>query len=416
MESQRESLILSCACRKSSGEAHTMSWILKRRAIQLRIILRSNRGVFMMVLAWFAVIYGLLLNSGMDPARAARLMCYLEQANNSQVGFFYQSVTDIVFFGLVVSVLLLDVQRQVRPEITSRILAQEMQDHAVVINLNNLGRRAFELFKEHVPVAVLDSDPARIEDLIHKGYPCAVSSVRHASDLDVVNIAQARLVLISCDDLETVPVLCNWVRRANPECTLIASCHEDEIGDVLAKRYRATIVSTSKLAAEFLREYASRQTLQRCLLIGCGQLGRRMIPILQRINAEFTFLVDKPDEVEDLVDDCTFLFGPSHDRDLLEAAGVRRCELVILTEDSLAKALTTVDRIRQLNTSCRIVCRVFQDDSADMLSSPPFGCDVISTSRYTIEHLRAHDAFLKLGISPDPKSKRRHVPRPPGDL
>ena len=92
-----------------------MTWNFRRRAIQLRIVLRSNRGIFFLVFLWFAVMYGLLLNSGMDPTQAGRVICFLEQANNSQVGFFYQSMTDIVFFGLVVSVLLVDVQRQVRP-------------------------------------------------------------------------------------------------------------------------------------------------------------------------------------------------------------------------------------------------------------------------------------------------------------
>ena len=388
-----------------------MTWNFRRRAIQLRIVLRSNRGIFFLVFLWFAVMYGLLLNSGMDPTQAGRVICFLEQANNSQVGFFYQSMTDIVFFGLVVSVLLVDVQRQVRPEITSRVLASEMHDHAVIINMSNLGRRAFDLMCEHhIPVAVLDPDAALIDDLIHDGYPCAVNSGRHATDLDDVNVAKAKLVFVTCDDLEIVPVVCNWVRRANPTCTLLARCHEDEIGEVLAKRYKASIVSTSKLAAEFLKEYAARQTVRRCLIIGCEQLGRRMIPVLKSMNIEFAFLVDSPDEVEDLVDHNTFLFGPSHDLDLLDAAGARSCELVILTEDSLAKALITVDRIRQINTGCRIVCRVYHDDSADMLSSPPFRCDVISTSRYTVDRLKAQGAFQSLGLGPEVKS--RHQRRP----
>lgn len=364
---------------------------------------------FVAVLGWLVAVYLLLV--GVDqipPDHALKIMAFLEPANTSPVGFFYQSMTDFIFFGLVVSVMLVNMQRQVRPEITSKVMAGELSGHAVVVNLSNLGRRAFELFEEHhVPVAVLETDASKLDDLIHDGHPCVVASGRHASDLEDVSIAKARLVFIACDDLEVTPVICSLVRQMNPTCELIARCYEDEIGEVLAKRYRAQIISTSKLAAQFLRGYTMRQSAQRCVLVGCGQLGRRMIPIMQELGVHFVFVVQDPHEVEDLVDEHTFLFGPYHDRDLLAAAGVPQAQLVILTEDSLEVALTTADRIRHLNNTCRIVCRVFHDDAADMLSSAPFNCDVISTSRYTLDKLRSEGAFGRVGIGPDTKGERR---------
>ncbi len=386
-----------------------MTWKSKKRNLQIRILFRQNRTTFVVVALWMATIYSLLISiDHLSPTDALKIMFFFEQANANAVAFFYQSMTDFIFFGLVVSVMMMNMQRQVRPEITSRMMAKELTGHAIVISLSNLGRRAFELFEEHhIPVAVLETDASKLDDLIHDGYPAVVASGRHVSDLEEVNVARAKLVLIACDDLEITPVICSLVRQFNPTCTLIARCYEDEIGEVLAKRYRAQIISTSKFAAQFLNAYAKRQPVQHCVMVGCGQLGRRMIPILEALNIKFVFLVDSPHEVEDLVDEQTFLFGPSHDKDLLAAAGVGQSELVILTEDSLETALTTVDRVRQLNTSCRIVCRVFHDDAADMLSSPPFNCDVISTSRYTIEKLRSEGAFQVVGLAPDTKKEKR---------
>ena len=80
-------------------------------------------------------------------------------------------------------------------------------------------------------------------------------------------------------------------------------------------------------------------------------------------------------------------------------------DLVILTDDDLSKALTTVDEIRGMNSQCKIVCRVFHDDAADMLSSAPFKCDVISTSRYAVDQLRVQGAFKSVGLVGKPAKK-----------
>ena len=89
---------------------------------------------------------------------------------------------------------------------------------------------------------------------------------------------------------------------------------------VLAQRYRAHIISTSKLAAQFLHSYASRRPFSTRLAwsdaaSSVGASSR----FCSASAAEFVFLMDDS-SVEDLVDRHTFLFGPSHDLDLLDAA------------------------------------------------------------------------------------------------
>lgn len=383
-----------------------MSWKRRQQQIKMRLMWRQNQWLFFLILTWELISGAILVASGHPVPEALTILLFMHK-DETGYAYFYTSMTDFVVFGLVISVLLVDVQRQVRPETTCRVMAEELEGHAVIFHFSNLGKRAWQLFRDHdIPVAVVEPDPANLEELIREGYPCVVGTGRAVGDLETVNIGKAKLVFIACDDLETLAVVSSLVRQQNPRCALIARCYEDDIGDVLGKRYRATIVSTSKLAAKFIKEYASKQRSQRCILFGCGQLSRRLLPILQSLNMRYTIVCEKRSEAEDISDEHPFLFGKWNDRDLLKQAGIGDCDLAILTDDDLNKALTTVDEIRSFNTNCKVVCRVFHDDAADMLSAPPFNCDVISTSRYAVEQLRVQGAFKAVGLARPEKTRR----------
>jgi voltage-gated potassium channel Kch len=375
-----------------------MSWKRRQRQIQMRLMWRQNQWLFLLITGWILISGCILVAQGHAPLEALQILFFMRK-DETGYAYFYTSMTDFVVFGLVISVLLVDVQRQVRPEHTCQVMAEELEGHAVIFHFTNLGKRAWQLFRDHdIPVAVVEPDITQLEELIREGYPCLVASGRTNGDLESVNVRGAKLVVIACDDLETLAVVSSLVRQQNPGCALIARCFDDEIGEVLAKRYRATVVSTSRLAAKYIKEYASKQRSQRAILVGCGSLGRRLLPVLKNLNMRYTIIAEKRSEVEDIVDEHTFLFGKSHDPELLKQAGVGDADLIILSDDDLNKALTTVDEIRSMNTNCKIVCRVFHDDAADMLSSPPFKCDVISTSRYAVEQLRVQGAFKSVGL------------------
>lgn len=377
-----------------------MNWKERQREITVRILLRQNRLALSLVAGWFLLALVMLMGSGLPPMQALRVLVFLEGPGTTPYAFFYQSMTDIVVVGLVMSILLVDMQRQVQPDVTSRIMAQELVDHAVIIECSHLGLRTFDLLSEHgIPVAVIDSDPERLEDLVREGFPTVVGDGRNDSDLEGVNVAGAKLVMYAGDDLETTAVVCSKVRKLNPDCQLIVRCFEDAIGEILARRYRANLVSTSKLAAGFIKDYASKHKVQKAVVVGCGSVGRRVVPVLRSLNCKFTLLVPDREEVADLEDEATILVGKMGDPDLLAQAGIRDADMVVLTEDDLGVALLTADRVRHVNTGCRILCRVYHDDAADMLSNPPFKCDVISTSRYAVDKLRGQGAFASVGLA-----------------
>lgn len=385
-----------------------MNWKERQRQITLRILLRQNRLALGLVGGWFLLALVMLMASGLPPEHALRVLVFLEGPGTTPYAFFYQSMTDIVVVGLVVSILLVDMQRQVRPEVASRAMAQELTDHAVIIEASHLGLRIFELLSEHgVPVAMIDRDPERLEDLVREGYPTVVGDGRNDADLEAVHVKGAKLVVFAGDDLETTAVVCSKVRKQNPTCHLIVRCFEDSLGEILAKRYRAQVVSTSKLAAGFIKDYAAKHRVAKAVVVGCGSVGRRVVPVLRNLNCRFSVIVPDRAEVADLADPGAVICGRLGDPELLAKAGVRDADLVVLTEDDLGLALTVADRVRQVNTGCRILCRVYHDDAADMLANNPFQCDVISTSRYAVDKLRGQNAFLGIGVSAAKKQPAR---------
>ncbi|MCE7874018.1 hypothetical protein DYH09_27105, partial [bacterium CPR1] len=170
------------------------------------------------------------------------------------------------------------------------------------------------------------------------------------------------------------------------------------IGEVLARRYQASIVSTSRMAAEFIKDYAKRHKARFCVIVGGSQVGRRLVKVMQDLHSEFRLIESDRALVEDLLDDHPVLIGKPADPELLAQADVPRADLVVLTDDNLSHSLPVIDHIRDMNTGCRIVCRVFHDDAADMITREPFLCDVISTSRYAVESLARKGVFKKIGL------------------
>ncbi len=375
-----------------------MDYRKRSRSLHLALVLRQNSTIISLLVAWFAVNFLVLLMLGHSFTETVLILSFFKD-DTSAWGTWYQNMSDFVVFGLVVGVVMVDVQRRYRPEVTCRILAGELTNHAVIVSFSHLGQRVLEfLDQHHVPAAVIESDRSVVEDLIRQERPLVLGNGRQRTDLEAANIKQAKLVVLSDDDLETNSVVASLVRQLNPDCSLVVRVYEDEIGEVLARRYQASIVSTSRMAAEFIKDYAKRHKARFCVIVGGSQVGRRLVKVMQDLHSEFRLIESDRALVEDLLDDHPVLIGKPADPELLAQADVPRADLVVLTDDNLSHSLPVIDHIRDMNTGCRIVCRVFHDDAADMITREPFLCDVISTSRYAVESLARKGVFKKIGL------------------
>ena len=66
---------------------------------------------------------------------------------------------------------------------------------------------------------------------------------------------------------------------------------------------------------------------------------------------------------------------------------VKQVDCVLNLVNKVEETVLITKRIREQNPHCKIICRVFLDSVAEMLEKPPFRCEIISSSKATLETL-----------------------------
>lgn len=378
----------------------TVDWKRRRRWTRARLLLRQNAVALLLVVVWFAgnwAAFAYVLRRG--PGAALRATFYFA-TDPSPWGNFYQTFSDFVVFGLIISVLATNLRRRYRPEETCRLLAAQSREHVVVVGYNNFGRRVCELlWREGGAVVVIEPDAAVVEGLVRDEHPLVLGTGRDAADFDAAAVARAAVVVIASDDLETAAVACRLVRHANPRCTLICRCADDDTGEVLGKAYAAQIVSTSRFAARYVANFMDRHDSRDVVLLGRNHVADRLLAVLRERRVAHRVVDPRADALSGL-DAAVAVRGAPSDPDALARAGVPAADLVVVTTDDLGENLVVVDRIRDVNPTCKIVCRAFHEDAAQLLTQKPFHCAVISTSRHAVEALVHEGAFTQAGVGP----------------
>ena len=342
----------------------------KKLYTRLKLAIRQNRAAALFVMAWIAG--GALLFarvSRMSPHDALFTATCLAKAAGGW-GAIYQSFTEVVVFGAIASVIVTNVTRKYRPEATARALAEGARGHVVVVGWTHLGQRVRELaVASGCEVVVVEDDAEKVAELVREEEPLVIGNARERSVLEAAQVAAAKVVILATDDLEAAAVACRLVRELNDTCELVVRCPDEDVGAVLAKTYRARSLSTSRLAAEFIRSHAVKARAKSALVLGDNNLSARVVEALaeKRIAAATS--------------------GSGADVDL-----------VVLCDDDLGKNLLTVDRIRDVNRRVKIICRAFHDDAAEVLTRDPFSCTVLSTSRHAAESLVRSGVFREMGV------------------
>lgn len=342
----------------------------KKLFTRIRLAVRQNRAAALFVLAWLGA--GALLFSraaNMSPRDALFTATCLAKAAGGW-GAAYQSFTEVVVFGAIASVIVTNVTRKYRPEATARAMAKDARDHVVVVGWTHLGQRVRELAVESgCTVVVVEEDAEKVAALVRDEEPIVIGNARELAVLEAAQVASAKVVILATDDLEVAAVACRLVRELNESCELVVRCPDDDVGAVLAKTYRARSLSTSRLAAEFIRSQAVKARAKTALVLGDNNLSARVVEALAEKRI------------------ATTTAGSGADVDL-----------VVLCDDDLGKNLLAADRIRDLNRRVKIICRAFHDDAAEVLTRDPFACTVLSTSRHAAESLVRSGVFREVGV------------------
>jgi len=356
--------------------------------VRSTLALRQNRAAIGFVLVWLgANMVAFAKVFGMKALDAALVAACIQKAPGGWSGA-YQAFTEVVVFGLVASVVLGNVTSKYRPEATARAIAASASGHVVVIGWNNFGTRIWEMAASAGRLAVvIDESADTVASLVREEDPVVIGSPRERHVLEAAAVGRARVVVIATEDLESAAVACRLVRELNADCELVVRCADSDVGDVLARTYRARAISTSRLAASFIQSHAVKLRVKGVVVFGANEVGERSAAALaeKRIPVRHYASTSNPAE--------------------LAAAGVAEADLIVLCDDDLGDNLIRVDRIRDINKRACIVCRAFHEDAAEILTRAPFDCVVLSTSRNAAETLARSGVFKDIGIDA-PEARR----------
>jgi Trk K+ transport system NAD-binding subunit len=331
--------------------------------------------------------------------RDAALLAVFAKSDASAWGTFYRNFSDMVIFGALVGILVGEAGRKYKPEETARLLAARAAGHVILVGYTHIAERMRELFLANgVPVVVVEGNLAKVEALVRAEEPVVLASGRNAADLEAAGVTRAKMVVAAMDDIESCAVVASHVRHANKSCELLVRCYDDDVGAVLAKTYAARIVSTSKLAAEHVAALAQKSGTRFCVIVGAKNLGLRLAAVMRARGTRFVVVDPSRAALEELRETDPIVCGSPTDPETLDKANVKECDMVVLTDDDLGANMVVADRVRDANTSCKIVCRLYHDDSAEMLARQPFSCDVVSTSRHAVKMLADAGALKSVGI------------------
>ncbi len=355
----------------------------RRIGARIAVAVRDNRVALGFVLVWLAA-NAAVFSGEHRGLELFEVVTGLSRASGGW-GKLYQPFTQFVVFGVVVSMVAANVTRKHRPEATARFLASRCRDHVVIIGHTHLGERIRDAMLEtRTEVVVVDDDRARVEEILREEHPLVLGDPRDPENLEAAAIRYAKVVVIASDEVEVAVIAAREVRARNPDCELIVRCPDEDVGDVIARTYRARIVSTSRIVAKVVCDDAAKRGTRRAVVFGKNSIGRRVADTLGARGVSTTFV------------------DVTEDTHAIAAAGVADAELIVIADDDLGKNLIRVDRIRDHAPNARIVCRAFHEDAAEILTRAPFKCTVLSSSRLALDALVREGAFRTVVSAPTP--------------
>lgn len=349
---------------------------------RITVAARQNRAAVGVLVLWIASFTVVLAIARRLPVGEAALAALCLHRIDGTWGRVYASFTEVMVFGAIASVVITNVTRRYRPEATCAALAGEARGHLLVIGYSNLGRRLHEMAVEAgAPVVIVEESRALVEALVASEEPLVVGSAAEDVTLEAAGARHAGAVVIATDDLETAAVACRKVRDRNPRCKLVVRCPDEDVGQALAKAYNARALSTSKAAVQFAVAHATKAGCRRALVMGTNRIGTRVAAALETERIQTTLIPE------------------TEDPDALLRAGLGEADLVVIADDDLGKNLVRVDRVRDVNANALVLCRVFHEEAAQILTNKPFRCVLLSSSRLAATTLAAEGLLRGVGIS-----------------
>ncbi|NVM29327.1 MAG: NAD-binding protein [Candidatus Helarchaeota archaeon] len=368
-----------------------------KKLTKIKIILRQNVIGISVIILWFLIHFiAFLITTGGNSSLALAYTFYFEEILNGY-GNFYPIITEFIIFGWIFMLITVEVYRKYHPEQTCLALSRSMRNHAVIIGYSHFGQRIKEyLDQKNKHSVVIEDDEQLARELIEAEEPIVPKKPLDKEILDDANIKDAKLILNTKDDLESLVVATDLIREVNKTCKIICRCYDDSLAKILEKQLGCDTISTSRYACQVVFTEIEKGKVENLVIIGCNHTARRLMKKLKANDINYKVIERDKKRVEDIIDEEPIIIGDAKDLDILKEAGVPTAELVVTLMDASGEVLIIVDQIRELNKNCHLMCRFFHEEVAELLEKPPFNAYVISTSKNTLNKLIESGIFDKL--------------------
>ncbi|MFX0056731.1 MAG: NAD-binding protein [Candidatus Hodarchaeota archaeon] len=366
-----------------------MKSIGSRKIIKLKSVIKQNSLAFSVVLIWFLGNFLFFILVTLDFPETMLILFYFK-AHESLYGNFYANFSEFIIFGVLFSLITIDLFRKYNPVDTCRKLAKSYSNHVVIIGYNHIGQRVAEYLKEiGEHCVIIEKRKEVIQDLIENEQPVINDDALNLDTLFDAGVDKAKAVMIMSDNLEVQFVLNAEVRQINKSCKLICRIFEDDISDLIMKTYNAKIISTSKFAADIIYEKIIKRRYRKILLIGMNHITARLIEKFRTMpNIEYQVIEENEEHIEDIALDMEpIIIGDPKDYTLLKKIKVEDFDYIINLIPNVTESILIIKRIREFNKSCKILARFFNDSVAEILEKAPFNTKVISSSKYTLKNM-----------------------------
>jgi len=366
--------------------------------IKTAILIKQNSLAFGILLLWFSINYFIFLSlTNWNSLAALQYLFYFGELSTNPYGYFYPTMSGFLIFGLILTLITVELYRKYHPLQTCLALARHMSDHAIIIGFSHLGQRIREYLLNHdKKVVIIEEDERLVKYLIEREEPIVPKRPLQMHVLEEANVKDAKLVVCTRNDLELLVVTTNLIRDVNKTCKIVVRCFDDSLAQLLEKQLDCSAISTSKYASEIIIREIEKLAPHYILIIGCTNTTRRLLPALKKRQISYAIIEKNREEVLDLVDEEPFIIGDGKDPDILKEGKAPKANLIIVMIDQVEEVLLIADSIRSINAHCNLICRFYHEELAEILEKPPFNAFVLSTSKHTLEKLIEEGFFTYL--------------------
>ncbi|NHJ47529.1 MAG: hypothetical protein FK733_07065 [Asgard group archaeon] len=132
------------------------------------------------------------------------------------------------------------------------------------------------------------------------------------------------------------------------------------------------------------------------VVLGYNHLGERIVEYLREHKKPYSIVEIEQDKIEDLINfDQPVVVGDYTDKDVMSLAGVHKCKEVICVTTDLRRALIAAEKVREINKTCDLYMRVFNDHFRDFLKGEPWNAFTFSISKWTMESVKEWSDDIK---------------------